>query len=209
MELTSSNLAEGLPIPEDYAFGVPDPDSHATFGPNRSPHLSWSGVPEGTQSFALICHDPDVPTKPDDVNQEGREVPADLPRTDFFHWVVADLPADLRSLAEGSFATGVVPHGKDPASAPMSCRLGVNDYTGWFAADPEMSGDYYGYDGPCPPWNDTLVHHYIFTIFALDVPSLELAEGFGGSDLRNAMEGHILAEASLMSTYSLNPRVQA
>jgi phosphatidylethanolamine-binding protein (PEBP) family uncharacterized protein len=40
---------------------------------------------------------------------------------------------------------------------------------GWFAGDNDMRGDYYGYDGPCPPWNDEIVHRYVFTLFALDV----------------------------------------
>ena len=51
-------------------------------------------VPAGTRSFAIICHDPDVPSQGDDVNQEGRVVPATLPRVDFFHWVLVDLPPE-------------------------------------------------------------------------------------------------------------------
>ena len=46
-----------------------------------------------TQSLVLICHDFDVPSRGDDVNQAGREIPADLPRVDFFHWLLADVPA--------------------------------------------------------------------------------------------------------------------
>ncbi len=70
-----------------------------------------------------------------------------------------------------------------------------------------MGGDYYGYDGPCPPWNDSLVHHYVFTVFALDTDLLDLAEGFGGNDARSAIEGHVLGSAELIGTYTLNPRL--
>lgn len=207
MDLTSSSFTDGTAIPGDFALCVPHPDSHATFGANRNPALSWDDVPEGTRSFALICHDPDVPTRPDDVNQEDREVPSSLARTDFFHWVVADLDADLRSIGAGSFSDGVQPHGKQPDAAPVACRLGLNDYTGWFAGDPDMEGQYFGYDGPCPPWNDSLLHHYIFTIFALDVPTLELSDVFTGADVRTAMGGHVLASVSVTGTYTLNPRL--
>ena len=86
---------------------------------------------------------------------------------------------------------------------------GVNDFTGWFAGDADMGGQYLGYDGPCPPWNDALLHHYRFTVFALDVAALPLASGFNVEALRAAMAGHVLAEASLTGTYSLNPDLPA
>lgn len=162
-------------------------------------------MPDGTLSFALICHDPDVPSQPDDVNQEGRTVPADLPRVDFFHWVLVDLAADMREIQEGAFSDGITPRGKGGPLAPNNARQGVNDYTGWFAADRDMNGDYFGYDGPCPPWNDERVHHYVFTLYALDVPSLNLQGSFTGLDALKAMQGHVLAQASLTGTYTLNP----
>jgi Raf kinase inhibitor-like YbhB/YbcL family protein len=208
MQLSTTSFEVEEPIPGEFAFCVPDPDAHVTFGGNRNPHLAWTPPPPGTRSLALICHDPDVPTKPDDVNQEGREVPADLPRTDFFHWVVVDLPADLAEIAAGSFAAGVVPHGKQESSGPHGCRVGLNDYTGWFAGDPDMEGNYRGYDGPCPPWNDSLVHHYTFTVFALDVERCEVAGDFTGHDVRSAIAGHVLAEGKLVGTYTLNPRLR-
>ena len=142
----------------------------STFSDNLNPHLAWSEVPAGTQSFALICHDFDVPSRGDDVNQPDREVPSDLPRVDFFHWVMVDLPAALREIAEGEFSRGFTPRGKPgPASrCPLhGARHGLNDYTGWFAADADMAGQYFGYDGPFPPFNDSLVHHYVFTLYAL------------------------------------------
>jgi len=70
-----------------------------------------------------------------------------------------------------------------------------------------MEGTYRGYDGPCPPWNDSIVHHYTFTLYALDVESLPVTGNFTAADVRKAMEGHVLAEASLTGTYSLNPDV--
>ncbi len=209
MQLKSNGFSDGERIPAESALCVADPESHVTFSANRNPHLEWEEVPEGTRSQALICVDVTVPTSGEDVNQEGREVPPDLPRTDFFHWVVANLPADLRSIAAGEFATGVVPGGRDAASGLHGSAQGVNDYTGWFAGDPSMAGDWYGYDGPCPPWNDSLIHEYHFIVYALDVASLNLSGPFTGHDLRSAMEGHILAEASLMGTYTLNPRLGA
>ena len=207
MQLTSLSFSDDAIVPAEFGFCIPDPESHVTFAPNRNPHLAWSGVPEEAVSLALICHDPDVPTRPDDVNQEGREVPHDLPRTDFFHWLVVDLPADLTEIAAGSFSDGVVPNGKPAGVGPYGCRQGRNDYTGWFAGDPDMEGDYFGYDGPCPPWNDSLIHHYEFEIFALGVDRLELPQAFTGQDARDAMAGHVLAAASFTATYTLNPRL--
>ncbi|HVC16119.1 MAG TPA: YbhB/YbcL family Raf kinase inhibitor-like protein, partial [Rhodanobacter sp.] len=84
---------------------------------------------------------------------------------------------------------------------------GENDYTGWFAGDADMQGSYTGYDGQCPPWNDTLVHHYHFRVYALDVAQLPLSDGFKLDALRAAMHGHVLAEAELTGIYSLNPEV--
>jgi Raf kinase inhibitor-like YbhB/YbcL family protein len=206
MHLSSSNITDGQAIPGDFAFCVPDPDSHATFAPNRSPALTWSEVPDGIRTFVITCHDPDVPTKPDDVNQEGREVPPDLPRTDFYHWVLVDLPARVTSIVDGEFSHGVTERGKDQRG-PYGARPGVNNYTDWFSGDPNMEGTYHGYDGPCPPWNDSLIHHYVFTVYATDLERCPVDGGFGGPDVLAAIEGHVLAKASLTGTYTLNPRL--
>ena len=71
-----------------------------------------------------------------------------------------------------------------------------------------MAGDYLGYDGPCPPWNDERLHHYHFRLFALDVETLELPVNYTLADLNAAMDGHVLAEAELVGTYSLNPALR-
>ena len=96
-------------------------------------------------------------------------MPASLPRVDFFHWVLVDLPPDARPIERGEFSDGVTARGKPGPHAPRGARQGINDYTGWFAGDKDMAGNYFGYDGPCPPWNDALPHHYVFTLYALDV----------------------------------------
>lgn len=205
MRLQSDDLAEMQPVPEEFAFGKPGPNGEpVALSANRNPHLAWSDVPEGTRSFALICVDPDVPGSGEDVNREGRHVPASLPRVEFFHWVMVDIPLEYRELGSGSCADGVVAHGRKNPPGPPGSKQGINSYTGWFESDADMSGDYYGYDGPCPPWNDDRMHHYHFRVYALDVPSLGLSGRFTAADARAAMKGHVLAEAALTGTYTLN-----
>ncbi|OZI20542.1 phospholipid-binding protein [Bordetella genomosp. 9] len=207
MKLASLSFSDKESIPERYAFARIDPQSHVALADNFNPQFSWDDVPEGTQSFVMVCMDPYVPSKPDDVNQEGRVVPADLPRVEFFHWVLIDLPANMREIEEGAFSNGITPRGKGGPLAPHDARQGINDYTGWFAADRDMSGDYFGYDGPCPPWNDVLVHHYIFTLYALSVPRLDVEGTFNGKQVLQAIQGKILGQASLTGTYTLNPEL--
>lgn len=208
MKLTSQSFKDGAAIPGEFAFCVPAEEGHVALSSNRNPQLAWTEVPAGTRSFALICHDPDVPSRGDDVNQEGRSVPARLPRVDFFHWVIANLPGDLREIAAGQFSSEVTPGGKSGPAAALGAVQGINDYTSWFAGDDAMRGDYHGYDGPCPPWNDELVHRYVFTLYALDVDRVAMEERFSGADLRIALEGRVLAEAALTGTYTLNPKLR-
>ncbi|MCB1890196.1 MAG: YbhB/YbcL family Raf kinase inhibitor-like protein [Rhodocyclaceae bacterium] len=207
MKLTSTSFADNAPIPGEFAFAIPAAEGHVTLSGNRNPHLAWEGLPPGTQSLALICHDPDVPSRGDDVNQEGRTVPASLPRVDFFHWVLANLSPEVSEIAAGSFSDGVTAGGKTGPDGPAGTRQGINDYTGWFAGDDQMKGDYFGYDGPCPPWNDEIPHHYVFTVYALDLASIDLDGPFTGQQLRVAMQGHVLGEARLTGRYTLNPDV--
>lgn len=209
MKLKSKSIVDGQPIPGDYAFCVPDTENHVALAPNRNPHLAWSGLPADTRSLVLICHDPDVPSRGDDVNQEGREVPADLPRVDFTHWVLVDLRPDRGDIADGEFSSGVTAHGKTGPEGPDRTRQGINSYTDWFAGDGDMAGDYYGYDGPCPPWNDSIVHRYNFTLYALDIPRCPVEGRFGRDEVLAAIDGHVLERASIMGTYGLNPNVPA
>lgn len=207
MKLISRSFTDGARIPGEFAFCVIDPKTHVALSANRNPHLAWSDAPAGTKSFALICHDPDVPSRGDDVNQEGREVPSSLPRVDFFHWLLWDIPNSVHEISAGSHSDAVAARGKSGPAAPNGWHHGVNDYTGWFAGDKDMGGTYYGYDGPCPPWNDSLIHRYVFTVCALDVATLAVQGNLAGADVRAALQGHVLAQASIGGTYTLNPRL--
>lgn len=209
MKLWSQSWNDGQAIPERYAAGRPDPQGGVTFSDNLNPHLAWSGLPSGTQSLALICHDPDVPSRGDDVNKPDREVSADLPRVDFFHWVMVDLPPTVSEIAEGEFSKGFTPRGKPGPATLHGARHGLNDYTGWFAGNLDMAGSYFGYDGPFPPFNDALVHHYVFTLFALDLARCPVEGAFTGAQVRQAIAGHVLASASFVGTYTLNRRLRA
>ncbi len=209
MKLWSNNWSDGTRIPARFAAGKLDVQSGVTFSDNVSPHLAWSELPAGTRSLVLICHDFNVPSRGDDVNQPDREVPADLPRVDFFHWVMVDLPATLSEIAEGQFSRGFTARGKPgpEVAALAGARHGLNDYTGWFAGDAQMAGQYFGYDGPFPPFNDSLIHHYVFTLFALAVARAPVEGAFTGAQARAAIRPHILAEATYSGTYTLNKRL--
>ncbi len=206
MHIHSNSVADGERSKDRLALAVPAASDHVTFSGNRNPHLGWSDAPDGTRSFVVTCIDVDCPSAPDDVNQEDREVPATLPRVDFVHWLLADIPAETNEIAEGSHSDGVTARGKGPNAAPIGIH-GLNSYTDWFAGDADLDGTWHGYDGPAPPWNDSIPHRYIFTIHAMDVPTLGLDGGFSYDALQAAMEDHVLDSSSLTMTYTLNPRL--
>lgn len=201
MKIRSDSFQHRQRIPVEFAAGQAQGDGFG-FAPNRNPHLAWDDVPPATRSFALLCIDPDVPT---DASVDP--IPVDQPRTDFTHWAMVDIPAHLRGIAAGSCSDGVVPRGAPDPKGPPGSRQGLNDYTGWFANDPDMSGDWRGYDGPFPPPHDLREHRYFFRLFALDVERLDVPARFTAADVLRAMHGHVLAEASIYGTYSLNPKV--
>ena len=151
LELTSDAFTNGQSIPAKYACT----------GRNISPALSWSEPPTGTQSFALIMDDPDAPM--------GTWV----------HWVLYNIPAERRSLAEDLPVTG-------KNIDPDAIFVGKNS-----------SGNI-GYDGPCPPGG---THRYYFKLYALDT-SISLLPGASKEQVLRGMEGHILAQGELMGTFS-------
>jgi Raf kinase inhibitor-like YbhB/YbcL family protein len=199
LQVESESIRDGERVPAEYTFGVPDGSGKAAAeGGNRSPHLRWSGAPEGTQSFALTVYDPDVPADFTDANQEDRTLPEDLPRRDFTHWLLVDISPDVTELPEGAGSDGIVAGGK-PTGQTEYGVTGSNSYT-----ESQGDGTYGGYDGPFPPWNDERLHHYHFTVHALDVPSLGLEGDFKLDDVRAALEGHVLDQGELVATYTLN-----
>ena len=162
MQLTSSAFEQGGPIPEKYT-GV---------GADVSPPLSWSDVPEGTQSLALICDDPDAPSRA-----------RPRPEGPWVHWVIYNIPAETRALPE---ALPRIPRLQEPAGALQ----GRNDF----------GSDNVGYRGPLPPPGSG-PHRYFLKLYTLDT-SLDLPAGQATkSALLAAMKGHVLAEATLMGTY--------
>ena len=198
MRIHSDSFEHRQPIPAEFALGAP-----GGFGGNRNPHLAWDDAPAGTRSFALLCIDTDAPTDGALVANAAVPIPVAHPRGDFVHWAVADIPSGTREIPAGSCSDSISKRGKPDGRDAGGIR-GLNDYTGWFAGDAQMGGDYFGYDGPYPPPHDLRVHRYFFRVFALDVATLDLPAAFTAADLFRAMHGHVLAEASTYGTYSLN-----
>jgi Raf kinase inhibitor-like YbhB/YbcL family protein len=177
-------------------------------GRDLSPHLRWSGEPEGTRSFALSVVDPDVPADRTRMGVEGLSLGDDEARVRFAHWLVADIPADIHELPEGADGDGFVPHGKAPGPTRMGGISGANGYGGLFEGNPDLEGVYGGWDGPFPPWNDEHMHHYVTTVYALDVETLGLERGFSLEAFETAIEGHVLDRAEIVPVYSLNPALR-
>ncbi|MCP4912799.1 MAG: YbhB/YbcL family Raf kinase inhibitor-like protein [Oligoflexia bacterium] len=200
-----SAVSNGEPIDTKYAFGKYNKDSHVELSSNINPEISWSDFPAETKSFALVCVDIDVPTKPDDVNQEGKTVPYDLPRADFYHWVLANIPANVTKIAEGSDSSEITAKGKDHKVTSEGIANGMNNYTQWFEGDADMGGQYFGYDGPCPPWNDERIHRYYFRVYALNTDSIAVDNTLTGDKLVELIKPHVIDSAEVMGTYHIYP----
>lgn len=154
--LTSSAFTEGGAIPA----------KHSCDGADVSPPLAWSGAPLGTVTFALIVDDPDAPA--------GTWV----------HWVLFNLPGDLRALPEG---------------VPMT------EWLRQFGAALQGRNDFrrVGYGGPCPPTGRA--HRYFFRLYALSV-ALPLRARASKQEVERAMRAHVLAETTLMGTFARQER---
>lgn len=149
MELKSSAFQAGGDIPRKHTCDAND----------VSPQLSWNNAPVGTKAFALIADDPDAPV--------GTWV----------HWVIYDLPADAKELAEAVPTTEVLPNG---------AKQGTNDFRK------------VGYGGPCPPAGRP--HRYFFKLYALDAAT-GLKPRASKQQLLKAIKNHVLGEAEIMGRY--------
>ena len=143
LTITSPAFVEGGTIPIRYTCD----------GKDINPPLAFGVSPTGARSLALIVDDPDAPV--------GTWV----------HWVVWDIPHDVREITEGS--------------VPAGAKQGLNDWKR------------NSYGGPCPPSG---THRYFFKIYALD-KTLDIPPSAGKAALERAMHGHILAQGQLMGTY--------
>ena len=133
MKIRSDSFEHGKPIPAEFALGARD--GNGGFGGNRNPQLAWTDVPAGVRSFALVCIDTDAPTDGALVANADVDIPVEHPRGDFVHWVVANIPADVREIAAGSCSDGVTKGGK-----------GVGELAS-IPATPAIHGAYYHLDG--------------------------------------------------------------
>lgn len=209
MKLLSDTFAHMEFMPDECAFGLLGPDKQYQWGANRNPHFAWSGLPKGTESLVLINDDLDVPVKLDTFNKDGSVVAKEQERRTLCHWLLVDLDPAGDPIRFGEFSDGVTVGGKPGPKAARGTRQGINEYTDWFKNDVKMRGDYFGYDGPCPPWNDERPHRYVFTLFALDIARLDVEGMFDKHAVLAAMRGHTLADASITGLYALNPDVKA
>ncbi len=205
LRVSVNSFRNGGIVPNKYAFCVPAAQGHTGPGADISPSISWSKGPRGTKSYAIILYDTNSPAEHREMmNKEGVTMTAAVKRHDFYHWVLVDIPPDVRSIKQGADSSARTVHGKPATPAAAGVR-GLNDYTKVTASNPAMKGQYYGYDGPCPPWNDDIVHHYHFIVYALSVKSLDLPKDFDGPAALAAMKGRILAQGEELGLYTQNP----
>ena len=156
--LYSNDLQDGAKMPERQVF-----NGMGYHGDNLSPHLAWDGVPEGTKSFVISVYDPDAPTG-----------------SGWWHWVVANLPADTRVLPQGA--------GSGQAELPEEAIQTRTDF------------GQAGYGGAAPPKGET--HRYIFTVHALDVEKIAVDEGASGAMVGFNVHFHSLGSASITALFS-------
>ena len=147
MTLTSTDIAADSPIPAAQIYP-------RCGGRNVSPQLAWSGAPKTAKSFVLTMIDVDV--KP----------------SQWSHWIVVDLPANVTSLPQGA------------QSLPGGAKAVSSNF-----------GDA-AYAGPCPP-KGTGVHHYRFTIWALPAATTSLGGDEKATDLTARLSRQAIDHASL------------
>ncbi len=169
-----------------------------------SPSVTWSHGPPATRSYALIMTDLDVPKDLSLINKPGVSISADTPRVPFIHWVLIDIPPSITALPRGAEGAGFVAKGKAIGPTDHGLR-GANVFSHFYPKGSALAGTRGGYDGPCPPHNDSVPHRYVTRVYALDVPTLGLSGLFYGEDAQRAMQGHVLAVGEAVAEYASTP----
>jgi len=195
-------LAPDGRLPPSAAYCPPTPMDPAEY--DISPSVSWSPGPPATLSYALLMTDLDVPRDLSSINKPGVVLSADTPRVPFIHWVLIDIPATVTRLRRGEEGARFEPKGKPIGPTHHGLR-GANVYSHYYPKDSPLAGPRGGYDGPCPPHNDTVPHRYVTEVYALDVASLGLHGVFFGEDALRVMQGHVLAAGRADAVYSDMP----
>jgi Raf kinase inhibitor-like YbhB/YbcL family protein len=147
LTVTSDSFPANGAIPVDFTCD----------GANKSPQLTFSAPPAGTKAFAIVADDPDAPGGT------------------FTHWIVFNVPGDVRALPEAA----------DPAA--MGGAVGTNDFNRT------------GYAGPCPPRGE--IHHYYFRVYGL-TGAIDVPAGATRGAVDSAMSGRVLAEGALVGVFS-------
>lgn len=155
----SDDVTDGESMPPDQRSGI-----FGAGGSDVSPHLTWTGFPKETRSFVVTIYDPNAPTG-----------------SGFWHWAVADIPADVTELQSGAGDDGGT--GLPGGAVQLSNDAGLNRYLG--AAPPPGHG----------------VHQYYIAVHAVDVPSLGLPDGATPAFLGFNLFTHTLARAVLVPVY--------
>lgn len=202
LKVKLDGIEHNQPIPAKFAYCQPDGKGQTVNADNISPAIRWSGAPEGTKSFAILVLDKDVPASFDNANKEGKVIEKKAKRQDFYHLALVDIPASVTSIPEGALSKGITPGGKPTGKGEYGFS-GKNDYE---KVAPGSNG---AYDGPCPPWNDERLHNYSFTVYALKVDTLNPDKEvvFTGQQAREALTRNILAEGTVIGTYTTNAKL--
>src|SRR5579871_147924 len=113
LKVSVTGVESGKMIPSKYSFCTAAVENHVKAGPDISPAISWSKGPRGTKSYAVILYDTDSPAEQrEKMNKEGETLTAAVPRKNFFHWVLVDIPANVTAIKEGADSNARVVHGK-------------------------------------------------------------------------------------------------
>ena len=220
--LSSQSFQSNHFLSTRYAYCQPNGHGQVRLSDDISPQLSWKYIPRGAKSFVLTAVDIDGATSPH-FDQQGYQLKLHSKRAPFAHWLVANIPARVTSLPAGAGSKGFVANGKKPGATAYGL-MGLNDYTFAFSSpfrhriafkpyqNQSLKGFYGRYDGPCAPWNDPKVHRIIFTVYAVNVaklPGLKANGHYTLPMLQKALQGHVLAKASLLTKYATHARLVA